>query len=287
MSKKYKIAVGGMNHESNTFNPIITGENANTTIIFETDMTNQPSGNQTSTLTLQGTTNQISTITVNGDSKTLALDGKNSSSGVNVNVKTAITGGKLTAKFDGTASKATNLTLGAENNALKALALGDNSTYNTLTLNSGTTTITDKVTISSNQALDFTLNNNSNLTLTGNLENSGSSTIDFSGNSMFQLLRSVHIPGDKHIVIFPVLFYQQYLIRLFIYHNHADRHIIHRKSKRFTLWAERYYPFIFQLLLRQLRTAFMAKFCNHNCLCSRSQSKNRTTEKAHRPSVYT
>ena len=27
MSKKYKIAVGGMNHESNTFNPIITGEN--------------------------------------------------------------------------------------------------------------------------------------------------------------------------------------------------------------------------------------------------------------------
>ena len=162
---------------------IITGENANTTIIFETDMTNQPSGNQTSTLTLQGTTNQISTITVNGDSKTLALDGKNSSSGVNVNVKTAITGGKLTAKFDGTASKATNLTLGAENNALKALALGDNSTHNTLTLNSGTTTITDKVTIDSNQALDFTLNNSSNLTLTGNLENSGSSTIDFSGNS--------------------------------------------------------------------------------------------------------
>lgn len=162
---------------------ITTGENANTTIIFETDMTNQPSGNQASTLTLQGTTNQISTITVNGDSKTLALDGKNSSSGVNVNVKTAITGGKLTAKFDGTASKATNLTLGAENNALKALALGDNSTHNTLTLNSGTTTITDKVTIDSNQALDFTLNNSSNLTLTGNLENSGSSTIDFSGNS--------------------------------------------------------------------------------------------------------
>lgn len=27
MMKKYKIAVGGMNHESNTFNPIITGEN--------------------------------------------------------------------------------------------------------------------------------------------------------------------------------------------------------------------------------------------------------------------
>lgn len=180
---------------------IITGENANTTIIFETDMTNQPSGNQTSTLTLQGTTNQISTITVNGDSKTLALDGKNSSSGVNVNVKTAITGGKLTAKFDGTASKATNLTLGAENNALKALALGDNSTYNTLTLNSGTTTITDKVTISSNQALDFTLNNNSNLTLTGNLENSGSSTIDFSGNSTLTSAIDTKTSGTTHINI--------------------------------------------------------------------------------------
>ena len=180
---------------------IITGENANTTIIFETDMTNQPSGNQTSTLTLQGTTNQISTITVNGDSKTLALDGKNSSSGVNVNVKTAITGGKLTAKFDGTASKATNLTLGAENNALKALALGDNSTYNTLTLNSGTTTITDKVTISSNQALDFTLNNNSNLTLTGNLENSGSSTIDFSGNSTLTSAIDTKTSGTTNINI--------------------------------------------------------------------------------------
>ncbi|WP_300643485.1 hypothetical protein, partial [uncultured Helicobacter sp.] len=93
---------------------ITTGENANTTIVFETDMTNQPSGNQASTLTLQGTTNQISTITVNGDSKTLTLDGKNSNSGVNVDVKTAIAGGGLTAKFDGEANKATNLTLGAE-----------------------------------------------------------------------------------------------------------------------------------------------------------------------------
>lgn len=162
---------------------ITTGENANTTIIFETDMTNQPSGNQASTLTLQGTTNQISTITVNGDSKTLTLDGKNSNSGVNVDVKTAITGGKLTAKFDGTASKATNLTLGAENNALKALALGDNSTHNTLTLNSGTTTITDKVIIGSTQALNFTLNSSSNLTLSSGLENSGNSDIFFSGTS--------------------------------------------------------------------------------------------------------
>lgn len=178
---------------------ITTGENANTTIIFETDMTNQPSGNQASTLTLQGTTNQISTITVNGDSKTLTLDGKNSNSGVNVDVKTAIAGGGLTAKFDGEANKATNLTLNAGGNALKALALGDNSTHNTLTLNSGTTTITDKVTISSNQALDFTLNNNSNLTLTGNLENSGSSTIDFSGNSTLTSAIDTKTSGTTNI----------------------------------------------------------------------------------------
>lgn len=180
---------------------ITTGENANTTIIFETDMTNQPSGNQASTLTLQGTTNQISTITVNGDSKTLTLDGKNSSSGVNVDVKTAITGGKLTAKFDGEANKATNLTLNAGGNALKALALGDNSTHNTLTLNTGATTITDKVTISSNQALDFTLNNSSNLTLTGNLENSGSSTIDFSGNSTLTSAINTKTNGTTNINI--------------------------------------------------------------------------------------
>lgn len=180
---------------------ITTGENANTTIIFETDMTNQPSGNQASTLTLQGTTNQISTITVNGDSKTLALDGKNSSSGVNVNVKTAITGGKLTAKFDGTASKATNLTLGAENNALKALASGDNSTHNTLTLNSGTTTITDKVTISSNQALDFTLNGSSNLTLSSGLENSGNSDIFFSGTSTLTSAINTKTNGTTNINI--------------------------------------------------------------------------------------
>lgn len=180
---------------------ITTGENANTTIIFETDMTNQPPGNQASTLTLQGTTNQISTITVNGDSKTLALDGKNSSSGVNVNVKTAITGGKLTAKFDGTASKATNLTLGAENNALKALALGDNSTHNTLTLNSGTTTITDKVTISSNQALDFTLNSSSNLTLSSGLENSGNSDIFFSGTSTLTSAINTKTNGTTNINI--------------------------------------------------------------------------------------
>lgn len=180
---------------------IITGENANTTIIFETDMTNQPSGNQASTLTLQGTTNQISTITVNGDSKTLALDGKNSSSGVNVNVKTAITGGKLTAKFDGTASKATNLTLGAENNALKALALGDNSTHNTLTLNTGATTITDKVTISSNQALDFTLNGSSNLTLSSGLENSGNSDIFFSGTSTLTSAINTKTNGTTNINI--------------------------------------------------------------------------------------
>ena len=180
---------------------ITTGENANTTIIFETDMTNQPSGNQASTLTLQGTTNQISTITVNGDSKTLTLDGKNSNSGVNVDVKTAIAGGGLTAKFDGEANKATNLTLNAGGNALKALALGDNSTHNTLTLNSGTTTITDKVTIDSNQALDFTLNNSSNLTLTGNLENSGSSTIDFSGNSTLTSAINTKTNGTTNINI--------------------------------------------------------------------------------------
>lgn len=180
---------------------ITTGENANTTIIFETDMTNQPSGNQASTLTLQGTTNQISTITVNGDSKTLALDGKNSSSGVNVNVKTAITGGKLTAKFDGTASKATNLTLGAENNALKALALGDNSTHNTLTLNSGTTTITDKVIIGSTQALNFTLNSSSNLTLSSGLENSGNSDIFFSGTSTLTSAINTKTNGTTNINI--------------------------------------------------------------------------------------
>lgn len=180
---------------------ITTGENANTTIIFETDMTNQPSGNQTSTLTLQGTTNQISTITVNGDSKTLALDGKNSSSGVNVNVKTAITGGKLTAKFDGTASKATNLTLGVENNALKALALGDNSTHNTLTLNSGTTTITDKVIIGSTQALNFTLNSSSNLTLSSGLENSGNSDIFFSGTSTLTSAIDTKTSGTTNINI--------------------------------------------------------------------------------------
>lgn len=180
---------------------ITTGENANTTIIFETDMTNQPSGNQASTLTLQGTTNQISTITVNGDSKTLALDGKNSSSGVNVNVKTAITGGKLTAKFDGTASKATNLTLGVENNALKALALGDNSTHNTLTLNSGTTTITDKVIIGSTQALNFTLNSSSNLTLSSGLENSGNSDIFFSGTSTLTSAIDTKTSGTTNINI--------------------------------------------------------------------------------------
>ena len=180
---------------------ITTGENANTTIIFETDMTNQPSGNQASILTLQGTTNQISTITINGDSKTLALDGKNSSSGVNVNVKTAITGGKLTAKFDGTASKATNLTLGVENNALKALALGDNSTHNTLTLNSGTTTITDKVIIGSTQALNFTLNSSSNLTLSSGLENSGNSDIFFSGTSTLTSAIDTKTSGTTNINI--------------------------------------------------------------------------------------
>lgn len=180
---------------------ITTGENANTTIIFETDMTNQPSGNQASILTLQGTTNQISTITINGDSKTLALDGKNSSSGVNVNVKTAITGGKLTAKFDGTASKATNLTLGVENNALKALALGDNSTHNTLTLNSGTTTITDKVIIGSTQALNFTLNSSSNLTLSSGLENSGNSNIFFSGTSTLTSAIDTKTSGTTNINI--------------------------------------------------------------------------------------
>lgn len=180
---------------------ITTGENANTTIIFETDMTNQPSGNQASTLTLQGTTNQISTITVNGDSKTLTLDGKNSNSGVNVDVKTAIAGGGLTAKFDGEANKATNLTLGAENNALKALALGDNSTHNTLTLNSGTTTITDKVIIGSTQALNFTLNSSSNLTLSSGLENSGNSDIFFSGTSTLTSAINTKTNGTTNINI--------------------------------------------------------------------------------------
>lgn len=180
---------------------IITGENANTTIIFETDMTNQPSGNQTSTLTLQGTTNQISTITVNGDSKTLTLDGKNSNSGVNVDVKTAITGGGLTAKFDGEANKATNLTLNAGGNVLKALTLGTTSISNTLTLNNGTTTITDKVSIGSGQALDFTLNNDSNLTLTNNLENSGNSKIDFSSNSTLTSTIDTKTNGTTNINI--------------------------------------------------------------------------------------
>ena len=162
---------------------ITTGENANTTIVFETDTTNQSSGNQASTLTLQGKTNQISTITVNGDSKTLTLDGKNSNSGVNVEVKTAITGGKLTVKFAGESNKATNLTLNADGNAIKALTLDTASTDNTLTLSNGNTAITDKVTINTNQSLNFNLNNTSNLTLTGNFENSGNSTIDFSSNS--------------------------------------------------------------------------------------------------------
>lgn len=180
---------------------ITTGENANTTIIFETDMTNQPSGNQASTLTLQGTTNQISTITVNGDSKTLTLDGKNSNSGVNVDVKTVIAGGGLTAKFDGEANKATNLTLNAGGNALKALALGDNSTHNTLTLNTGATTITDKVIIGSTQALNFTLNGSSNLTLSSGLENSGNSDIFFSGTSTLTSAINTKTNGTTNINI--------------------------------------------------------------------------------------
>lgn len=180
---------------------ITTGENADTTITFNTDTTNQPSGNQASTLTLQGKTNQINTITVNGDSKTLTLDGKNSNSGVNVDVKTAITGGKLTAKFDGEANKATNLTLNAGGNALKALALGDNSTHNTLTLNTGATTITDKVIIGSTQALNFTLNGSSNLTLSSGLENSGNSDIFFSGTSTLTSAIDTKTNGTTNINI--------------------------------------------------------------------------------------
>ena len=180
---------------------IITGENADTTITFNTDTTNQPSGNQASTLTLQGKTNQINTITVNGDSKTLTLDGKNSNSGVNVDVKTAIAGGGLTAKFDGEANKATNLTLNAGGNVLKALTLGTTSISNTLTLNNGTTTITDKVSIGSGQALDFTLNNDSNLTLTNNLENSGNSKIDFASNSTLTSTIDTKTNGTTNINI--------------------------------------------------------------------------------------
>ena len=180
---------------------ITTGENADTTITFNTDTTNQPSGNQASTLTLQGKTNQINTITVNGDSKTLTLDGKNSNSGVNVDVKTAIAGGGLTAKFDGEANKATNLTLNAGGNVLKALTLGTTSISNTLTLNNGTTTITDKVSIGSGQALDFTLNNDSNLTLTNNLENSGNSKIDFSSNSTLTSTIDTKANGTTNINI--------------------------------------------------------------------------------------
>lgn len=180
---------------------ITTGENADTTITFNTDTTNQPSGNQASTLTLQGKTNQINTITVNGDSKTLTLDGKNSNSGVNVDVKTAIAGGGLTAKFDGEANKATNLTLNAGGNVLKALTLGTTSISNTLTLNNGTTTITDKVSIGSGQALDFTLNNDSNLTLTNNLENSGNSKIDFASNSTLTSTIDTKTNGTTNINI--------------------------------------------------------------------------------------
>ena len=129
----------------------------------------QPLAPTAPSLTLQGATSTITSIIANS-AGTLILDGVNGATpsegepSVKATINTIT--GDLTAQFNGTASKGTQLVMSQGGQTIKNLAFGASSANNKLTLSTGTTTITDQVTLAQNQGITFDLANNTELALT-------------------------------------------------------------------------------------------------------------------------
>ena len=129
----------------------------------------QPLAPTAPSLTLQGATSTITSIIANS-AGTLILDGVNGATpsegepSVKATINTIT--GDLTAQFNGTASKGTQLVMSQGGQTIKNLAFGASSANNKLTLSTGTTTITDQVTLAQNQGIMFDLANNTELALT-------------------------------------------------------------------------------------------------------------------------
>ena len=162
------------NSASGTITGNITGSGSNN-IVFGVAQGSlrgvqaQPLAPTAPSLTLQGATSTITSIIANS-AGTLILDGVNGATpsegepSVKATINTIT--GDLTAQFNGTASKGTQLVMSQGGQTIKNLAFGASSANNKLTLSTGTTTITDQVTLAQNQGITFDLANNTELALT-------------------------------------------------------------------------------------------------------------------------
>ncbi|WP_300223701.1 autotransporter outer membrane beta-barrel domain-containing protein, partial [uncultured Helicobacter sp.] len=127
------------------------------------------------TLTLKGTINQITSITANVDGAKLVLD-----TSTNLNT-TTISGGvsgdnKLTIHFKGenaNSGKTAKLTLNGTSNKLKAITLEANSKNNTLEIASGSTSVNDNFSVTTDQKMSFEVQNGAKLAFANGLSNTG------------------------------------------------------------------------------------------------------------------
>ncbi|RDU72045.1 hypothetical protein [Helicobacter brantae] len=136
----------------------------------------------TGTLILQGADNQLTSVS-STTSGILSLDGASNSAGVSASVSNAITGNTTTLNFNGTTDKKAEMTLSASGNELKAITLEASATNNKLILSAGSTSVETNTAITTGQALTFDFANGSNVNLTNNISNAGTTNLEFNGTN--------------------------------------------------------------------------------------------------------
>ena len=175
-----------LNAEGNQLTELNVGNNGSSTLAGKDVVvaTMKLGDSASANLTLKNTKTDITTLNAIGTTSTLALN--SASNGVEASVTNAVNGNSLTVHFVGTKTddKPTNttlFTLKAGGNQLKAITVASDSKGNTLSLESGATSINDKVNIADNSAIDFDLGNTASaqLTLTNDMQNAGVANVNF------------------------------------------------------------------------------------------------------------
>lgn len=132
-----------------------------------------------SNLTLQGSTVEISEIalTQNNGNATILIDGKNSRDGVEVSIGNSLKAENvnfiLNGSYESEHEKYAQLTLNANDNTIKSIALGEHSQFNVINLTKGYTSINSQIIINNQQELSLIFDKDTALTLSSGISNSG------------------------------------------------------------------------------------------------------------------
>ncbi|RDU69174.1 hypothetical protein, partial [Helicobacter brantae] len=195
---------------ANNINSITVGESSSIAITGDITTSNGAKNNFTlsgdsSTLTLKGSSSAITTLTAFASAttgNTLTLDATSNESVV-ASIGTLTNGDKLKVDFKGIdTSKSTQLTLNTANaTSLKSISV-TSGTNNTLVLSgTGTTAISEKVTIEADKGIIFGLAGGASLTFSQNLETQASGSTSFNLGGTNTLTGTLTNNGTHNFVI--------------------------------------------------------------------------------------